>query len=59
MRFSGFGFQMVATLCLAAWGGLKLDEYFGLDVPIFLIVLLLLALGGSMYLFIRQVSKNN
>ncbi len=59
MRFSGFGFQIVAVLCLAAWGGLKLDEYFGLSVPVFLIVLLLSALGGSMYLFIRQVSKDN
>ena len=57
LRFSGFGFQMVATLGLAAWGGLKLDAYFGLKVPVFLIVLLLSALGGSLYIFVRQVTK--
>lgn len=59
MRFSGMGFQMVITMCLAAYGGLKLDAYFGLKIPVFLILLLLSALGGSMYLFIRQVTKLN
>ncbi len=57
-RFSGFGIQIVATLCLAAWGGLKLDKYFELKVPVFLIVLLLSALGGTLYLFIKQVSSD-
>ena len=57
LKFSGFGFQMVATLALAAWGGLKLDAYFGLKVPVCLIVLLLSALGGSLYIFIRQVTR--
>ena len=59
MRFSGLGLQMVITMCLAAWGGLKLDSYFNLKVPVFLIVLLLTALGGSMYIFIRQVTKSS
>ena len=58
MRFSGFGLQMAGTLCVAAWGGLKLDKYFGLKVPVCLIVLLLTALGGSMYVFIKQVSQD-
>jgi ATP synthase protein I len=57
-RFSGFGIQIVVTLCLAAWGGLKLDKYFELKVPVFLIVLLLSALGGTLYLFIKQVSSD-
>jgi hypothetical protein len=59
IRFSGFGIQLAAILGLAAWGGNKLDHYFELKFPLFLLVLLLSALGGTMYLFIRQVSKNN
>ena len=59
LRYSGFGFQIVATLCLAAWGGLKLDKYFQLKVPVFLLVLLLTALGGTLYIFIKQVSNDN
>jgi F0F1-type ATP synthase assembly protein I len=58
MRFSGFGLQMAGTLLLAALGGKQLDNYFGLKIPVFLIVLLLTGLGGSMYLFIRQVSND-
>jgi hypothetical protein len=58
LRFSGFGIQIVVTLCLAAWGGLKLDTYFGLKIPVFLIILLLTALGGTLYIFIRQVSSD-
>ena len=58
LRFSGFGIQIVVTLCLAAWVGLKLDTYFGLKIPVFLIILLLTALGGTLYIFIRQVSSD-
>ncbi len=56
LRFSGFGIQMMATIGLAAWGGLKLDEYLELKVPVFLIVFILSAIGGSLYIFIRQVT---
>ncbi len=58
LRYSGFGFQMVATLGLAAWGGLKLDAYFGFKVPVCLLVLLLTAIGGSLYIFIKQVTSD-
>ncbi|HVD96688.1 MAG TPA: AtpZ/AtpI family protein [Cytophagaceae bacterium] len=56
LRYSGFGIQMMVTIGLAAWGGVKLDGYFGLKVPVFLIVLTLSAIGGSLFIFIRQVT---
>jgi hypothetical protein len=59
LRYSGFGFQIIGSLCLAAWGGSKLDKYFELKVPVFLIVLLLTALGGTLYIFIKQVSNDS
>jgi hypothetical protein len=46
-------------MLLAAWGGRKLDEYYSLKVPVFTLVLILLALGGMLYKFIREVMKDS
>lgn len=59
LRYSGFGIQMLATIGLAAWGGLKLDQYLGLKVPAFLIIFILSAIGGSLYIFIKQVTTES
>jgi hypothetical protein len=52
------GLQMAATIGLFAWAGLKLDKYLGLKVPAFLIIFILSAIGGSLYLFIKQVTAS-
>ena len=58
-QFSGIAFQMLGTIGLGVWGGLKLDEWQGNRRPIWTIVLALTAIGASLYLFIRQLTKNN
>jgi F0F1-type ATP synthase assembly protein I len=53
------GIQMAATIGLFAWLGIFLDDYFGFKIPVFLIILILSAIGGSLYLFIKQVTRGD
>lgn len=48
---------MVATIGLAAWGGIELDAYLGNRFPWFTVLLVLLALTGSMIWLVRQLPK--
>ena len=57
-KYSGMAFQMGITIALGLWGGIKLDEYFGLKkFPAFTIVLSLLSVIASMYIVIKGVLK--
>jgi F0F1-type ATP synthase assembly protein I len=58
MRYSGMAFQMIAALVLAAWGGQKLDDYFGNENPWATIILMVLAVVASVYVVIASVIKN-
>lgn len=57
VQFSGIAFQMLGTICLGVWAGMKLDEWQHNPRPIWTIVLSLTAIGASLYLFIRQLTK--
>ncbi|MCC9168450.1 AtpZ/AtpI family protein [Pontibacter harenae] len=57
LKYSGMAFQMVGVLVLAAFAGIKLDDYFNTTVPWFTIILLLLAVIASMVLTIISITK--
>ncbi|MGA0558898.1 AtpZ/AtpI family protein [Larkinella sp. VNQ87] len=57
VQYSAIGFQMLATIGLGVWGGIKLDEWQGNQKPIWTLVLSLFAIGSSLYLFIRSLPK--
>ena len=57
LKYSGLAFQLLATVGLAAWGGLKLDKYFGNRFPWLTVLLVLLATTGSMIWLVRQLPK--
>lgn len=57
LKYSGLGFQMIAVLGLAAFAGIKLDEYVGNTNPWFTIVFMLLGVVGSIYKVIVSVMK--
>lgn len=57
IQYSSIGFQMLATIGLGVWGGIKLDEWQGNQKPIWTLVLSLFAIGSSLYLFIRSLPK--
>lgn len=56
-QYSGIAFQMLGTIGLGVYVGIKLDEWQGNERPIWTIVLSLTAIGASLYLFIRQLTR--
>jgi hypothetical protein len=56
-QYSGIAFQMLGTIGLGVYAGHKLDEWQQNRRPIWTIVLSLTAIGASLYLFIRQLTK--
>ena len=57
LKYSGMAFQMIGAMVLAAWGGRKLDDYFQTENPWFTILLLVLAVIGTMALVILSLNK--
>ena len=57
LKYSGLAFQLLAALGLAAWGGIQLDRHFENRFPFITLLLVVLALVGSMFLLIRQLPK--
>ncbi|WP_026463442.1 AtpZ/AtpI family protein [Adhaeribacter aquaticus] len=57
LKYSGLGFQMIATLILAAYAGMKLDEYFQNKNPWYTIGLMLAGVLASMYMVIKSVTQ--
>jgi uncharacterized membrane protein YeaQ/YmgE (transglycosylase-associated protein family) len=51
-------FEMLAFLAIGVWVGHKLDTYFELEFPVFLLSLSILATVGSMILMIRKLPKD-
>lgn len=58
LRFSGLAFQMLATFLLAFWGGQALDRYWDLAFPILTILLLFLAVVGTVIMLIKNLPKD-
>lgn len=57
LKYSGLATQMLATIGLAVWAGLKLDEKIAIEFPIMIITLPLIALGGTFYSLIKGLNK--
>lgn len=57
IKYSGLGFQMMATLGIAVWGGIKLDEWLHLKFPAFTVALSCIALIGSLVILVRSLPK--
>ena len=56
-RFSGVGFQMLATIGVGVWGGIKLDNIYLNNYQTFTIICSLTSIGVALYLVIKQVTK--
>jgi len=58
IKYSGLGVQMLVTLGVGAWLGLKLDQYFNLKFPVFLLTFVFVLFGGLMYQLYRTLNKD-
>jgi F0F1-type ATP synthase assembly protein I len=59
LKYSSLGIQLVATIGLAAYMGLKLDQYLNLKFPVFLLSFVLLSFAGMMYQLYRTLNKED
>jgi ATP synthase protein I len=57
LRFTDIAFRMGLTIALGAWFGKWLDGKMDMARPIFLPVFALLAVGGALYMVIRDAQK--
>lgn len=56
IKFTGLGFQWLLTFGLMGVGGYYLDTWLG-TLPLFLVIFLITALVGNIYLVLRATGK--
>lgn len=56
-KYFGMVFQMGIVIAIGVWGGIKLDEFFKFDTPVFTIVLSLLSVFAAIYLALKDFIK--
>jgi hypothetical protein len=57
IKYSGLGLQMLVTLGIGAWLGLKLDQYLELKYPVFLVTFIFVLFAGLMVMLYRNLNK--
>ena len=56
-KYSSMVIQMGIIILLAVWGGVKLDKWLNLKVPVFTIMLSLLGVFAAIYLSVKDLLK--
>jgi F0F1-type ATP synthase assembly protein I len=56
-RYSGIAVQMIVIILVSVWGGRKLDELAGTEVPVFTAVLSLLGVAAAIYTSIKDLIR--
>jgi Putative F0F1-ATPase subunit Ca2+/Mg2+ transporter len=57
LRYGGFAFQLFGGMGLAGWLGYRLDHYFDLRFPAFLLSFVLLVFAGMIYQAYKNFGK--
>lgn len=58
LKYSGLGIQMLASIGVGAWLGMKLDQYLELKFPVFLLTFVFVIFGGMMYQLYRSLNND-
>jgi Putative F0F1-ATPase subunit Ca2+/Mg2+ transporter len=58
LKFSGLGLQMMVSIGIGAWLGMKLDQYLELKFPVFLLTFVFVIFGGLMFQLYRSLNKD-
>jgi ATP synthase protein I len=56
-RYTGLGVQMIVIILVTVWGGIKLDKLFGLQTPVFTVILSLLGVFAAIYTAVKDFIK--
>jgi hypothetical protein len=59
LKYSGLAFQLLGAIGVMGWLGYKLDQYLGLKIPAFMLLLGFAAFGGMMYQIYRSINRDN
>ena len=57
IKYTNIAFRMIVIILVGVFAGVKLDEFFELEIAIFTLVLSLLSVAASMYVIIREISS--
>ena len=57
LKYSGFAFQLLAGVGLAAWVGYRLDHYLSLKFPAFLLTFVVIVFAGMLYQVYKRLNK--
>lgn len=57
MKYASMGTQIVVTILIGVFAGIKLDAWLGLKFPVFTVVLSLLSVVAGMYLAVKDLLK--
>lgn len=58
-KYSSIALQMLAIILLGVFGGIKIDEWLGLEFPVFTLIFSLLSVILAIYYVIKDLLKNN
>lgn len=56
-KYSGIAMQMLVIILLGVFGGVKIDEWLNLSIPIFTVVLSLLSVVIAIYTVTKDLIK--
>jgi FtsH-binding integral membrane protein len=57
LKYSSLGLQLLVTIGVAAWIGIKIDSYLQLKFPAFLLMLVFVSFGGMIYKLYRSINN--
>ena len=57
MKYASMGTQIVVTILIGVFAGIKLDSWLGLKFPVFTVVLSLVSVVAGMYLAVKDLLK--
>lgn len=57
VKYSGMSTKIALAILAGVYGGKYLDEYFGLETPIFTLVLSMVGLALALYIIIRDTRQ--
>jgi hypothetical protein len=57
MRYASMGTQMLVTIGIGVFAGVKLDQWLNLKFPVFTVVLSLVSVFAAMYLAVKDLLR--
>ena len=59
LKYSGLAMQMALTIGVATWLGYWIDQRLGFEFPLFMLLLMLVSLGGILYRLIKNIQDES